>query len=65
MGIKREIKNFGHNTKWYMYKWESILEKKTQTIHTDFEIKTDQLILVRISDLDLMKKEKEKRELAV
>ena len=48
--------NFEHTTKWHMHKLESVLENETHTILWDFEIKTDQLIPVRRSDLVLINK---------
>ena len=39
--------NFGHSTKWYMHKPESVQVYETNKVLRDFEIQTDHLIPVR------------------
>ena len=46
-----------------MHNLESILENETHKILSDFEIKTDDLILARQPDLEIFNKKKKKKKL--
>ena len=52
--------NIDHNTKWYIYKPESVLENETHKILWDFEIQTNHLILARKPDQILMNTKKKR-----
>ena len=54
--LSKKLK-FNHAVKWYMYKWESLLENETHKILWDFEIQSDYLIMARWPNLESIKKE--------
>ena len=50
--------NFGHSTKWYMHKPESVLKNGIHKILWDLQIQTDHVILSKRQDLVLINKKK-------
>ena len=65
--IHREMRmkfKFDHTSKWYMHNPAPVLENDTHKLLWDFDIHMDHLISARRPDLIIIKKNKQKRELA-